>query len=575
MAYKYKTDYDTSYIPQKYGDQGLMLYALALRYNIEDVDSLAITSLTDNFDDKCIDALHFVDDERTAIIIQGYNCHKNKQSAPASKAADFNTAFSWALGTEIGKVPSPIHTQVSDLRNEIMSGDVTNIEFWYVHNLDESEAVQEELDAALVTAEALIKRYFPGKKIFLCGLEVGNRRIENWYKNKTQTIMVDDKLQVDLPFGGYFIDSDDWAAFDTSVTLEWIHELFQKYQSDLFSANIRGYLGSSSNEINNGIKDSSQNDPKNFWVYNNGITCLVHSFKLDKDCPKVLEITGISIVNGAQTTGAIGSVSSVPGGYLPARFVMSKKHDLWQKIIQFNNSQNKIFSYDFKSNDEVQKRLRDEFLSIKDTEYTGRRGGALDITRKHPNLIGVEGAAIALVAFHGKPEVTYHKKAQIWNDENYKTYFNSSLTAKHLVFTYSLAVAIENKKQELKKDYLTLSGIKQAEYEFLKKRGGMRLYLAAIGASMEEILDQKIADTRVLSFGNISWKKAAEKWKEVIDLTIMNVDTLVPEAENGIAKEEFVRPSNEAIRAFKKAIAVQVAKDKTLFANFKNTVKFV
>jgi len=567
-VYKYKSNYDSSYPSQKYGNKGLMLYALALQYDIEDIDFVAATSLTDNQDDKGIDVLHFIPEQKTAIIIQGYFAQDDtKPAAKSSKAADFNTAISWALSQPLEQVPESIRVNVSDLRKAIQDGDVKQIVFWYVHNLCESVNVRKELSAVDGTAKSLLATCFPRRTVLVSSLEVGNETLEKWYRTKTQTIMVDEILETEVKYGGYEIGNDNWRAFDTAVSLEWLNEIFKKYGGNLFSANIRGYLGSV--EINNAIKRTCKEQPGNFWIYNNGITCLVHKFDYDEK-EKKIKLTGISIINGAQTTGAVGSVGIPGDGYLPIRFVTSDKADIWYNMILYNNSQNKIYSYDFRSNDEAQKRLRKEFKSIPDTEYAGRRGGTEDIVRRKPNLIKTEKAAISLVAFHGDPYLTYHKKREIWDDTNYSTYYNKDLTAKHLVFTYSLLVAIENKKAEFrKKEYLT--DLETQEYEFLKQRGGMRLYLSAIGQSMEEILGRPIPNSKKLSFGNVSWKAASENWRDIVEKTIMYCNGLRPGIDYGILKREYVKSS---IANFKRAIASQVASEKSRYNEFKAKVKY-
>lgn len=74
-------------------------------------------------------------------------------------------------------------------------------------------------------------------------------------------------------------------------------------------------LGSrrSDSNINNGIKASVSTEPVDFWVYNNGLTALVHKFNVTRESNRtILKFDGLSIVNGAQTTGAIGSSESAP-----------------------------------------------------------------------------------------------------------------------------------------------------------------------------------------------------------------------------------------------------------------------
>jgi len=100
------------------------------------------------------------------------------------------------------------------------------------------------------------------------------------------------------------------------------------------------------------------------------------------DLNTALHIKGISIVNGAQTTGAIGSLKNQPDPsvMVPARFVQTSDPELVRNIIQFNNSQNKITASDFRSSDRIQKKLKEQVSKIPYAEYEGgRRGGHLDV----------------------------------------------------------------------------------------------------------------------------------------------------------------------------------------------------
>jgi AIPR protein len=55
---------------------------------------------------------------------------------------------------------------------------------------------------------------------------------------------------------------------------------------------------------------------------------------------KLLILQGISIVNGAQTTGAIGSLDSAPSSNVnvQARFIVCSSTETIQSIIRYNNS---------------------------------------------------------------------------------------------------------------------------------------------------------------------------------------------------------------------------------------------
>lgn len=88
---------------------------------------------------------------------------------------------------------------------------------------------------------------------------------------------------------------------------------------------------------------------------------MVHEYKFN-EASKNLEIRGMSIVNGAQTTGALGTLPRLPpeSVKVQARFIKVKDADadLIQNIIQYNNSQNKVEASDFRSTDKIQNDLK-------------------------------------------------------------------------------------------------------------------------------------------------------------------------------------------------------------------------
>ncbi|HBT9057569.1 TPA: hypothetical protein MCM41_005390, partial [Klebsiella pneumoniae] len=108
-------------------------------------------------------------------------------------------------------------------------------------------------------------------------------------------------------FDGDLIDSiqgDGWTSHVGFANGAWLNELFRKHGAELFSANYRGFMGlSKRRKINSAIRSTAETNPKDFFVFNNGVSILTTKFIKNGN---ILE--GISIINGAQTTGSIGSV---------------------------------------------------------------------------------------------------------------------------------------------------------------------------------------------------------------------------------------------------------------------------
>lgn len=572
-AFKSRDDLD------KYGDNALLLFALQLRFQIEDIETVAINALTDGSDDKKCD-LVFVDQDRGfAVVAQGYYSRdESKISAKANKASDLNTAASWLFNRTIDELPERLKPASIELRQALESNKISSVQFWYVHNLPESSAVNEELKTVGATVQSLLAKEFPETEaIDVSTIEVGKRTLNEWYRALTTPILVGAEFEVPIPNGGFEIQEDDWKSFVTAIPAKWLFESFATYKDDLFSSNIRGYLGSrkSKNNINNGIKQTVSEDPGHFWVYNNGLTILTHDYEVTDS----LNIRGISIVNGAQTTGAIGTLLASPDNkaMVPARFVKCGTTKTVKDIIEYNNKQNPVEPADFRSGDPVQRRLCEEFLIIPSVTYLGgRRGGAEDIIRRQPNLLPSDTAAQVLAAFHQEPILAYNDKSKIWiEDAPYSRFFNERTSAVHVVFAYSLMKAVENKKTDLLNEE-ELSREKQNQLEFLRYRGSTLLLTAAIASCLEQFLGRAVSDSYRLSFGpHISPEDGSRIWQPIVELSLPFTNQLLPAIKNGLKNSEDVKESISKFQSMVSSIVsvLRVGEEPMQLREFVSSVK--
>lgn len=560
---------------QQYSENAIGLFALALRFGIDDLATVAANSITDGSDDKKCDIIHVDKDEQIAVIAQCYLSSKNKLSAPSNKASDLNTAVSWLLQRPTSELPERIRPAAIELRECIIDGSINEIHVWYVHNLSESENVCQELVTVEHTADSILRNHFPGKKVAVLAQEVGTAKLEEWYKDTQSPILVSDKIEFPIS-DGYEVKGGKWTAFVTSMPGRLLHKLYKKHQAKLFSANVRDYLGSrrSDANINNGIKSSALDKPEDFWVYNNGLTILVHSFSAPESRNKRnLSISGMSIVNGAQTTGAIGSLSKRPSEELmvPVRFVVTTDAETIFDIIQYNNSQNKVTASDFRSRDKIQRRLRDEVAQIPRTEYEGgRRGGSSDVIRRNVNLIPSYTVGQALAAVQLDPEVAYNQKSAIWaSDSLYSKYFTDDITGAHLVFAYSLLRAVEARKNHLiqkSKNDSSLTDAEERELQYFRQRGATFLLVAAIAGSLETLLGRRIVRLTKASFGpKITPVDALRIWEPIVAVCASFCPQLEDAFADGLKNKDRIR---KALMTFQSLIQATAGANVTTFKHF-------
>lgn len=545
-------------LKNKYGDNSLMVYALQLRFDIDDIMSVASEALTDGHNDKKCDLI-FTDRELgIAVVAQAYNKHNAQESdlAPSNKASDLNTAAAWIFASNVDEVPTQIKESVLDLQDAIKNEEISTIYFWYVHNLIEKNnpEVRKEMNTLQIAAQRLVENSFKGKGIKVSAIEVGKNTIEKWYVTSSRRITIDDEILVDSNGCGYEIKAEKWRAYVTAVSGKWLRKLYLEKGDDLFSGNPRNYLGKGKRKknINSGIISSVQDEPDNFWAYNNGITALVNNYDVND---RKFIIHGITIINGAQTTGAISEANvSEEDFYIPSRFIICNDSNVIEAIINNNNKQNEILPSDLRSNDKQQERLRREFKNYPALYYNGGRRDGRSIRNKEvfdPYLVSQ-----TVLAYHGDCVTAYNEKKTIWDEDKlYNTVFIDQLTVEHIIYVYSLSRAIDEYKIMLKEKQETRTDSENEQMQFLSKRGSKMLLISVISECMENIIGIKIVDSWNLKFKDCSdFDALVDSWKQVISVVLAFNSNLLPALEGGLKNKETVRNVTSSVKSIVFAI---------------------
>ncbi len=169
--------------------------------------------------------------------------------------------------------------------------------------------IVQNVEDELKTVRHLLKGLDLLKGVDVEVVELGLRRIEALYLTSLGSIQVN--KTVSLPAGEVIRQNGPgWSAYVLSLNGAILHRLYEDHKNALFSANLRDFLGARrvAGNVNNRIKETAENKPGEFFVLNNGITIITKKAQLERNRSKKkakLDITGISVVNGAQTTGAI------------------------------------------------------------------------------------------------------------------------------------------------------------------------------------------------------------------------------------------------------------------------------
>lgn len=142
-------------------------------------------------------------------------------------------------------------------------------------------------------------------------------------------------------------------------------------------------------DVNQGIKEVLRTEPEKFFYYNNGVKLLCRKItrKAAHSTDRItglFALEGVSLVNGAQTTGSIGAVYADMPDVVARAKVFIQMIDLADteeeqatQITRFTNTQNRIDGKDFAALDPEQERIKNE-LSFSGIQYLYKTGATIE-----------------------------------------------------------------------------------------------------------------------------------------------------------------------------------------------------
>jgi len=181
--------------------------------------------------------------------------------------------------------------------------------------------------------------------------------LENYYNPEESPVSLEivqknGTVKIEKPFEAYML----------LLRPKSIHDLFEKYGFALFYKNVRNPLLQS--QFNTEIESTAIENPAYFWYYNNGITAITYLLpEIGKKAEKI-ELTGLQIINGAQTVYAIYRAykNASPTkrkqinneALITLRLLKSGGKDFDLNVTRYTNSQNPVDDRDFCANDDIQ-----------------------------------------------------------------------------------------------------------------------------------------------------------------------------------------------------------------------------
>lgn len=361
----------------KYYTRSIAALAITMRCGI-DYD-VAAQSVTDGYHDMGLDAIYNDTTQKKLFVIQSKWRKEGKGGVSQEEAGVFVEGLKRIINLNFEGCNTKILAKQQEIVTAIRDMDY-QIEMIFCHTGNQSidnyafRPIKEMLNQVNEedSAELLVFKETKLQDVY--------EFLANGQNN--DNIILDDVLLsnwgvVDSPLKAYY------GTIPVSAVGEW----YSQYGNQLFAKNIRYYKGST--EVNQGIKEVLKNDPDKFFYYNNGIKILCK--KITKKAPYstgreigLFVLEGVSLVNGAQTTGVIGSIFEEMPEIISEAKIFVQMIDLGDfeeeqstQITKLSNTQNKIEGKDFASLDPNQERLRME-LSLGGIQYLYKSGAKIE-----------------------------------------------------------------------------------------------------------------------------------------------------------------------------------------------------
>ncbi|WP_421798270.1 AIPR family protein [Haliscomenobacter sp.] len=566
----------------KYGEEKAhLIWSMGLYLDFPDLDQIATESLTDGSDDKKIDFIRLDLENKRLIVAQGtYSGSGAIYKAKANKASDLNTAFAWILSGDLetlrtdegGKYLNNLKEIATEIRSAIENNEIEDIDILFVHNLAESQNVLDEL----TTVKQHLIKLLNNPEIIVTAKELGIENLEKIYRLKETAIVVKDSITLPEVMK-YEEVHTNWKSSVYTVTGTWLKSLYDQYDSHLFSANYRNFLGISRRgrkKINHGIKNTAETNAHNFWAYNNGITILTTKYSINPSNPSETILEGISIINGAQTTGSIAhsNPANLSDVRVMCRIIESADEPTINSIIEYNNTQNEITTWDKYSKNPEQERIAAEFAKL-GYSYSFKRGF------ENNSALSIEVVAQPVSAFHGNYLEAGSGKNNIFEKTTlYDDAFHGT-KSKHLLLAYCLIKAIDQRFYELKikNNSGNCTGDESKQLSLLKHLRFKYFLLAIIGETFENIVGESV-DSKNISFANgvassshNTIPQLIEKCKPVVSLILGFVSkTLTGNfTEVMYDKNEFVRVKDAVSNTIE---TVKMASETNPFVSFAENI---
>lgn len=556
-------------------DRAFLVWAASLLWGLEEDD--AVEAIVDGPNDKSVDLFWYDDISDRIVVAQGKYSRQAKRHPSLKDLSAFPSCLGWLAKPEaLRREGLPDLADAGRQFLELRERDVP-VELWFVHFSRPDANLEKEAEVFNQTERNQAERV----QLRVASLHTLRAAFEDL--EDAEARVPQDSLParwVEQQVGAY------GPALVATVKGKDLAELYSRHGNRLFVRNVRLYLGERQGSVNRGIANTLRDpeDRANFWAYNNGVTIVCHRFEYRPDRAEI-KLWNFSVVNGCQTTVLLHRAGEALGDDVEVLAKIVNPNNLViDRIIEFTNSQNQIRTWDIKSQDRVQRRLKQDleglptpfFYAIRKGEFEALSGARKKRYRPDDGqrrAIQFDSLTQYLAAFHGKAYYAYKFKARLF-ENLYREIFPEDLGAKEVLFVWQVGEMVRGFVRKMVAEATTKED--QEKLRILKK--GCRIYLCSVVDLLLRLRNgdtylQRVADGRAFGanrreklYKYLQW--AFDWYEEAVGRLVedgrQDINTLVRQEDFidrviASAKREFQR-TQRARKYFEEAFPLLVAK---------------
>lgn len=408
-------------------------YTLQVLANI-DAD-VASNTIVDSYDDNGIDAIYFDKKNKLLWLVQSKWIKSGNGEPEASEVVKFATGVKNLIEFQLDRFNSKVQAKEAEIVEAL--GDPM-VKLQIVLTFTGKDGLSQHSQRII---DDLLKELNDPSE-----LAIFNRFTLKQAHKSLIGFLDGQPIKADLILSNWGKVDEPYFAIYGTISGSDIANIWSEHRGKLFSENIRDFIGFS--EVNEDIVDTIENNPENFYYFNNGITALCQSIN-KKPLGGSARNTGVfvaqdfKIVNGAQSVGSLGKAFERFPDKVNETKIFIKiislegcSEEFGLDVTKKTNTQNRIDKRDFVSLDPEQERIKTE-LALEGIQYHFKRSESTP--KSDDQNYNLEEVIISLACALPAVDMSVQAKREVgklWEDITKKPYIdiiNSSVQASYIM----------------------------------------------------------------------------------------------------------------------------------------------